>query len=91
MLGSILAPAVGGPHLVTGIGWDPAPLILAVGIAAILRRAGVPLGLPTLLAALIGGLVLDLLTDVFQISLAVAIATLVLVFSMVGLKRGPAR
>jgi hypothetical protein len=91
VLASIFPPAVGGPHLVTGIGWDPAPLILAAAIAAVLHRGGVPLGLPTLIAALLGGLALDLLTDVFTVSLAVVIAILMLAFSVVSLKRRPTR
>ena len=82
--------AVGVPHRFIGDGWDPAPLVLAIALVALLRFARFPLRAPTLIGAVLGGLLLDLLTDSFDVSVATAIAFLALAFAIVALVRIPA-
>lgn len=81
--------AVGVPHRFIGDGWDLAPLVLAIALVVLLRFARFPLRAPTLIGAVLGGLLLDLLTDSFDVSVAMAIAVLVLAFTIVALARIP--
>jgi hypothetical protein len=88
---SIPSVAVGVPYRFIGDSWDPAPLVIAVALVALLRLAGLPIRAPALVAAVLGGLLLDLVTDVFHVSLATAIAVVALAFAIVALERIPAR
>jgi hypothetical protein len=83
--------AVGVPHRFMGDGWDPAPIALAIALIVLLRWAKVPLRVPALVGAALGGLFLDLFTDTFDVSLATAMAVVVLAFAFVALVRIPAR
>jgi hypothetical protein len=81
--------AVGGPNLVYGNGWDPAPILL-FGLALILvRAAGLRIGPATLVFALGAGLTIDLVTDAAHVSIALAVAPLVLTFALLALRRNP--
>jgi hypothetical protein len=82
--------AVGGPNLVSGEGWDVAPLLFVVTLLFLMRWAQIPLRVPTILAAVVAGLLLDLLTDANQISLVTAFSILTLIFGIVALRRTPA-
>jgi hypothetical protein len=82
--------AVGVPHRFVGDGWDPAPLILTIGLVVLIRLAGLPLRLPSLVGALVGGLLIDLVTDVYHVSPVTAIAVLALPAAIVALARIPA-
>jgi hypothetical protein len=82
--------AVGGPHIVTGEGWDAAPLLLAVLLVVLLRWIAVPVRLPTVIAAVFAGLLLDLVSDVFRVSIFTVIALLLLAFTLVSLRRASA-
>ena len=79
--------AVGGPHVMTADGWDPAPLLLAIVVVVLLRWIGVPPRLPVLLLAVFAGLTLDLVNDVSGVSLLTTISVLVLVAALVSLRR----
>jgi hypothetical protein len=72
-MGELGRIAVGGPHVFTGTGWDPAPLILALAIVAVVRQAGRPVLGPVLIVAILGGLLLDALTDALQVPFAVSL------------------
>jgi hypothetical protein len=86
----LLPLAVGGPNLVSGDGWDPAPLALMVMLVALMRWARIPLRVPALLSAVAGGLIVDLLTDTLDVSFLTASALLTLAFAFVALRRIPA-
>ncbi|HET9249761.1 MAG TPA: hypothetical protein VFP13_07480 [Actinomycetota bacterium] len=87
-MGAVLGPlAVGGPHVMTADGWDPAPLLLAVVVVALLRWVGIPIRLPIVLLAVLAGLALDLMTDVSGVSMITTISVLVLVAALVSLRR----
>jgi hypothetical protein len=86
---ALLSIAVGGPHVFTGDGWDPAPLILAVTLAALLRWSGIPLRGPVLLWALLSGLLLDLVADAFDLSIGTVIAVVAIAIAIVTLRRLP--
>ena len=60
------ALAVGGPNLVSGEGWDVAPLLLVAALLLLMRWARIPLRLPAILVAVTAGLLLDPLTDAFR-------------------------
>ena len=80
--------AVGGPRLgAPNAGWDVAPLALAVTLVVLLWWIGIPLRGPVLLSAFLGGLLLDLGVDALGLSLATAIAVMVLTFTIVALRR----
>ena len=83
--------AVGGPHVMTADGWDPAPLLLAVVVVALLRWIGVPPRLPILLLAVLAGLALDLMNDVSGVSMLTTISVLVLAAALVSLGRATSR
>jgi hypothetical protein len=85
----LLPPAVGGPSLVSGAGWDPAPLVLMLMLVALMRWATIPLRATTLLAAVGGGLLIDLATDTFDVSSFTASSLLILSFAFVALWRIP--
>lgn len=78
---------VGGPHVFTGDGWDPAPLVLATTIVALMWAARLPIRGLALLAALVGALLLDILTDVWRVSFATALAAVGIAFAIVALRR----
>ena len=79
--------AVGGPHVMTADGWDPAPMLLALVVLALLRWVGVPVRLPIVMLALLAGLALDLINDVSGVSLMTTIAVLTLFAALVSLRR----
>jgi hypothetical protein len=79
--------AVGGPNLVSGDGWDAAPVALMITLIALMSWARIPLRAPAVVASVIGGLVIDLLTDAFHIPFLTTLALLVLVFAFVALRR----
>jgi hypothetical protein len=83
--------AVGGPNLVSGDGWDVAPLVLVVALLILMRWAQIPLRAPAVCSAIAGGVLLDVLTDVSRVSFPITLALLTLVFGVVALKRIPAR
>ena len=83
--------AVGGPNLISGEGWDVAPLLLVAALLLLMRWARIPLRLPTILVAVTAGLLLDSLTDAFRVSLLTTLSLLTLVFGIVALRRTPAR
>jgi uncharacterized membrane-anchored protein len=89
MLHLLGAVAVGGmpPALRPGP-WDAAPLVLAIALALLMRRAHLRLPTVMLLAvSLLGGLVLDSIDDAVGISLATSIAVLALVYAGVSVRR----
>jgi hypothetical protein len=91
-VGALIAPlAVGGPHVMTADGWDPAPLLLAVVVIVLLRWVAIPIRLPIVLLALLAGLALDLMTDVSGVSMLTTISVLVLVAALVSLRRATLR
>jgi hypothetical protein len=53
------AVAVGGPNLVSGEGWDVAPLLLVAALLLLMRWARIPVRLPAILVAVVAGLLLD--------------------------------
>jgi hypothetical protein len=67
---------VGGPNLVSGEGWDVAPLVLAIAMLA-----------PAVLSAVATGLILDPVTDASGVSLLTTLSILTLVFGVVALRR----
>ena len=80
--------AVGGPGPTLGMGWDAAPLVLAVWLAVLMRWARLPLRVGRLLSlALLGGLALDLVDDAVGLSLATTVAVLGLGFAVVAARR----
>jgi hypothetical protein len=83
--------AVGGPNLVSGQGWDVAPLLLMASMLILMRWARIPLRPPAILVAAGTGLLLDPLTDAYHVSLLTTLASLALVFWFVALRRTPAR
>ncbi len=85
------ALAVGGPNLISGEGWDVAPLFLVAALLLLMRWARIPLRLPTLLVAVTAGLLLDPLTDAYRVSLLTTLSLLTLIFGIVALRRTPAR
>jgi hypothetical protein len=91
-VGALTGPlAVGGPHVMTADGWDPAPLLLAIVVIVLLRWVGIPIRLPIVLPALLAGLALDLMTDVSGVSMLTTISVLVLVAALVSLRRATFR
>jgi len=84
------ALAVGGPNLVSGEGWDVAPLLLVAALLLLMRWARIPVRLPAILVAVTAGLLLDPLTDAYDVSLLTTLASLVLLFGIVALRRTPA-
>jgi hypothetical protein len=82
---------VGGPNLVSGEGWDVAPLVLMITLITLMRWAQIPLRATVVCSAIAGGLLLDVLTDASRVPLTVTLAVLTLVFGVVALKRIPAR
>ena len=83
--------AVGGPNLISGEGWDVAPLLLVAALLLLMRWARIPLGWPTVLVAVAAGLLLDPLADAFRVSLLTTLSLLTLIFGIVALRRTPAR
>jgi hypothetical protein len=81
--------AVGGPNLVSGHGWDPAPFMLMLFLVILMRWARIPTRGPALLGAAAGALLIDLTTDAFDISLFTISALLTLCFWFVALWRTP--
>jgi hypothetical protein len=79
--------AVGGPGLVSGEGWDVAPVLLAVAVLVLMRWARIPLRTPAVLSAVAAGLLLDPLTDAYRISLLTTLSVLTLFFGIVALRR----
>lgn len=84
------ALAVGGPSLVSGEGWDLAPVLLFLAVLVLMRWARVPLRAPGILAAVAIGLLLDPLTDVYRVSLLTTLSVLTLFFGIVALRRAAA-
>ncbi|HEX5936136.1 MAG TPA: hypothetical protein VFZ75_00375 [Actinomycetota bacterium] len=82
---------VGVPYRFVGDGWDVGPLVLAIALVALLHLARFRLRAPTLAGAALGGLIIDHLTDAFDVSIATAMATLTLAFTIVALARISAR
>ena len=83
------ALAVGGPNLVSGEGWDVAPLLFVVALLFLMRWARIPLRLPAIIVVVTVGLLLDPLTDAYNVSLLTTMASLVLIFGIVALRRTP--
>ena len=83
--------AVGGPNLISGEGWDVAPLLLVAALLLLMRLTRIPLRLPTILVAVVAGLLLDPLTDAVRVSLWTTLSLLTLIFGIVALRRTPAR
>jgi hypothetical protein len=81
------ALAVGGPNLVSGEGWDVAPLVLAIAMLALMRWSRIPLRAPAVLSAVATGLILDPVTDASGVSLLTTLSILTLVFGVVALRR----
>jgi hypothetical protein len=84
------ALAVGGPNLVSGEGWDVAPVLLIVALLLLMRWARIPLRAPTILFAVAAGLLLDPLTDAYRVSLLTTLSVLTLFFGIVALRRAAA-
>ncbi len=86
------ALAAGDPNLVSGEGWDVAPLVLRSSRSSFARCGGpaIPLHAPAVFAAVAGGLFLDVIVDASGASFPTALAVLVLVFVIVALERMPA-
>ena len=91
MAALVSALAVGGPNLVSGEGWDVAPLVLMVTFIVLMRWARIPLRPIVLLYAFLAGLLVDVFTDASGASLPITVAILTLVFGLVALRRIPAR
>ena len=85
------ALAVGGPDLVSGEGWDVAPLLLVVALQFLMRWARIPLRVPAIISAVAAGLLLDPATDAYHVSLFTTLSVLTLIFVIVALRRSPAR
>jgi hypothetical protein len=85
------ALAVGGPNLVSGEGWDLAPLVLVGTLLLLMRWARILLRAPAVCSAIAAGMLLDPLIDASGISFPVALAVLTLAFGIVALRRTPAR
>jgi hypothetical protein len=83
--------AVGGPGPTIAGGWDAAPLVLTVMLIVLIRWAGIQLRARTLAYAFAAGILIDLLTDAIDLPFLTTLALLTLVFSVIGLKRIPAR
>jgi hypothetical protein len=83
--------AVGGPNLVSGQGWDVAPLVLVGALLLLMRWARIPLHAPAVCSAVAGGVLLDPLIDASGTSFPFALAVLTLTFGIVALRRTPAR
>jgi hypothetical protein len=79
--------AVGGPDLISGEGWDVAPVLLIVAILLMMRWARIPFRTPAVLAAVTAGLLLDPLTDAYRVSLLTTLSVLTLFFGIVALRR----
>jgi hypothetical protein len=79
--------AVGGPNLVSGQGWDLAPLVLGIAILAMMRWIRIPLRAPTLVSAFAAGLILDPVMDATGVSLLTTLAILALVSWVITLRR----
>jgi hypothetical protein len=79
--------AVGGPNLVSGDGWDPAPFVLMLLLLLLMRWARIPTGGPALLGAAAGALLIDLATDALDNSILMTSAFLTLSFWFVALWR----
>jgi hypothetical protein len=82
---------VGGPNLVSGEGWDVAPLVLMIALVTLMRWAQIPLRAPAVCSAIVGGVLLDVFTDASRVPLSVTLAVVTLAFGVVALKRIPAR
>jgi len=78
---------VGGPNLVSGEGWDVAPLVLAIALMLLMRWVGISIRIPAVLSAVAGALVLDLITDAADVSLLATLSILTPVFGMVAWRR----
>jgi hypothetical protein len=78
---------VGVPYRFVGDGWDPAPLVLAIAMVALLRLARFRLRPPALAGVVLAALIVDHMTDAYDVSVATAIAILTLVFGMLALAR----
>jgi hypothetical protein len=83
--------AVGGPNLVSGEGWDVAPVLFVVALLVLMRWAQIPSRTRAIISAVAAGLLLDLLTDAYDVSLLTALSILTLVFGVVALRRTSAR
>ena len=81
---------VGGPNLVSGQGWDVAPLVLILALLALMRWARIPLHPPVVFVTIAGGVLIDVIVDASGASFPTALAVLVLVFVIVAIKRMPA-
>jgi hypothetical protein len=79
--------AVGGPDLVSGEGWDVAPVLLVVAMLLLMRWGRIPFRTPAVLSAVTAGLVLDPLMDAYRISLLTTLSVLTLFFGIVALRR----
>ena len=77
---------VGGSYLVSGEGWDPAPLLLAALLLMLLGGAGVRLRLSRVIVAIAGGMAIDLLTDALVVSPIVAVAPIVVALAFVAFR-----
>jgi hypothetical protein len=80
---------VGGPYLVSGEGWDPAPLLLAAMLLMLLGGAGARLRLSRVIVAIAGGIAIDLLTDALVVSPIVAVAPIVVALAFVASEAPP--
>jgi hypothetical protein len=83
--------AVGGPNLVSGEGWDVAPVLFVVALLVLMRWAQIPSRTRAIISAVAAGLLLDLLTDAYDVSLLTALSILTFVFGVVALRRTSAR
>jgi len=81
------ALAVGGPNLVSGEGWDVAPLVLGIAILALMRWIRIPLRGPAVISAVAVGLILDPVMDASGVSLLTTLSILTLVFWVIALRR----
>jgi hypothetical protein len=79
--------AVGGPNLVSGEGWDVAPLVLVIATLALMRWIRVPLHAPAVISAVAVGLIVDPVTDAFGVSLLTTLSILTLVFWVIAMRR----
>lgn len=78
---------VGGPDLVSGQGWDVAPLVLILALLALMRWARIPLHAPAVISAVAVGLIVDPVTDAFGVSLLTTLSILTLVFWVIAMRR----
>lgn len=83
--------AVGGPDLVSGEGWDVAPLVIWMAILALMRWARIPLHVLPVVSAFAAALILDLAADAYGVPLLITLSLLLLAFGIVAHKRMPAR